>query len=273
MSFWKGWSRGTSSNPPPAQESPLDAIKRIAKENSRRERLALEAKPRLNADQIAALVSRIRTLDDVKNAYSTLKGIDFCDVVAAVIKSGKMSSSDMIFTLRLREWVRTGAHLELSFPEWMEAHALSHFQELSDQWLQSGADPDVTFEEWLCSEPPAAEPANPVWAAIGGVYDPKNAAIVDGMLEHVYRAIYKLHDDPRLMAYYASMVCGVAVVMRMTTKVDVNDLKPPIAPSSISQLLDILDSVTKEAIKWLGRTPKDDPRGPDALNKMDAFLI
>jgi hypothetical protein len=114
MSFWKGWSRGASSTSTPAQESPLEAVKRIARENTRRERMALEAKPRLKPNEVAVQVSSTRTLDDLKTAYSTLKGIDFCDVVAAVVKSGKLPGRDVSFALHLREWVRTGAHLQLS---------------------------------------------------------------------------------------------------------------------------------------------------------------
>lgn len=59
----------------------------------------------------------------------------------------------------------------------------------------------------------------------------------------------------------------------MTTGTNVNTLKSPVAPSSISQLTTILDRVTEETIKWLSTSTKDDPRRPDSLNKMYAFLL
>lgn len=279
MSFWRSWNRREKAAPPPKEESQLDTIKRIARDNWLRERMALEARPRIGAEELATRVSRLNTVDDVRSAYPELKGSDFCDAVASAVKSRQLSGDNATFSMYLREWVRTGAHLKSPFPDWLESEGRAHFLKLNDGWLKSGVDPHVSFEEWLCSQSPPPEAnkqpivTDPIWGKIASIFDRNNPAMFDGMLEQAYRSVYGLRDDPRLMAYHASMVCGVAVAIRMTTGTNMSTLKSPVAPSSISQLTNILDGVTEETVKWLSTSAKDDPRRPDSLNKMYAFLV
>ncbi len=129
----------------------IDVVKQVARENTARQRQTLEQKPRASPEENTAHASHLRNIDDVMNAYVKMKRADFCDVVAAVVRAGNLSDHDATFALHLREWVRCGADLRKSFPEWLEAEGRERILMLNREWLLSGVDPRMSFNEWLAA--------------------------------------------------------------------------------------------------------------------------
>jgi hypothetical protein len=289
MSFWKGLGSRSNADARPAQENALEEVKQFARENTARERRALEQQPRASAAANSERIKRLRTIDDVMNVYSKMRHADFCEVVAGAVKAGNFSDHDASFVMYAREWVRCGAAYRTSFPEWMEAEGRGHCLALNTKWLSSGVDPRTSFNDWLASESSVQseviEPPRSVsdksrgWAGLDGVYERDNLPMLDGILETVYKNIYALRDSPELMAFYASSACGVAVTVRMIANVDMGTLVFPIEtsplPSShpVMKVLPILDEAIEGTVKWLSTAPKDDPRMVDALTKMYACFM
>jgi hypothetical protein len=147
MSLWKKLF-GFPASPP--TKTNLDAIKQIARQNEERQRAELERTPRLSDAEIASQAKRLRSINQLAVLYSELRHADFCDVVAAAVRTGNFSNEDEVsFALIAREWVRTGNANRTSLPEWAAKSGRDHMLKLNRDWLKSGVDRRTTFHQWL----------------------------------------------------------------------------------------------------------------------------
>lgn len=124
----------------------IDAIKDGARENTRRERRRLEQSPRASRDEIVRRAAEF-TLLGPRSTYSTMRRDDFCDVVIAALKSGRLSGQEASQAIYAREWVLSGGDERLSLPEWLEAEGAERVMALNREWLASGKR-EMSFNEW-----------------------------------------------------------------------------------------------------------------------------
>lgn len=149
MGLWKTLFGGRAS----PTVDPWEVLKQQAKERARQQRESIEAQPRMRPAEISSRISQLRTIDGAYQSYSKMRRADFCDVIAGAVKAGNFSEDDASTALHLREWVRSGGDVKLSFPEWLEAEGSAHFLDLNRQWLASG-DRNISFNDWLAKQEP-----------------------------------------------------------------------------------------------------------------------
>jgi hypothetical protein len=157
------WQRLFGRTSSAVRENAWDGVKREARENERRGRRALEQGPRASAEEMAARVANLRSIDQVHKAYNEMRRADFCDAVTAAVRAGNFSDHDATHALYAREWVSGGGAWRTSFPEWIAEEGRRHFLRLNDEWLKSG-EKYTPFNDWLVGikkskpEPPAPKP-------------------------------------------------------------------------------------------------------------------
>jgi hypothetical protein len=130
------------------KQGDIEVVKDVARRNARRHRQRLDQGARARPEDSAKRIAQFNTIDQIKNAYSEMHRDDFCEVVAGVVGSGKLSDDDASFALYRREWVMSEGDLRLSFPEWLEAEGRERFLWLNREWLQSGLR-HTSFNDWL----------------------------------------------------------------------------------------------------------------------------
>jgi len=176
------------------KESELELLKQVARENTAKARQALEQKPRATGAENASYAKRLRSVNQLVEAYNTMRHADFCDVVAAAFLAGNFSAQDASHAMYLREWVRCGATVKTSFPEWMEGEGAGHILALNEQWLATGLR-NTPFNEWLASEPlpmelvetSDARGTGDAWDKIARLYDPNDTFQLDAHLTSAYQ--------------------------------------------------------------------------------------
>jgi hypothetical protein len=249
-------------------------------------RRALEQKPRATDAENASYAKRLRSADQLGDAYNTMRHADFCDVVSAAVKSGNLSHHEAMLALYTREWVRCGAALQASFPEWFEAAGRQHILALNAKWLASGLR-NTSFNEWLACEPLPPElmvglhdeGASDPWERIARIYDRNDASQLNSHLTSIYEALYATRARPEDLAYYASFVCGVAVAIRETLTIDISTVMfivepPPLAEAHpLNKVLPVLDGTIETVLDLLAKSKKDDGRQADANAMMQASFI
>jgi hypothetical protein len=256
-------------------ESGLEALKRVARENEALRRFELEGSPALSPSDVAIRAGNLRSFDDLSKAYRDMRHADFCEAVALAIRAGNVSDTSP--ALYIREWVRCGAAGRTSFPEWLEGEGRARVLVLNEEWLSSGIARHTSFDEWWVSQP-GPKPTN-VWGKVSNLYEVNDAAALRGLLVSIHTTIFDAKKHPEDLAYYASFVCGVAVTLREILGIDVNTLtlivEPPPLPSAhpLVKIFDVLDYTAKETIGFLAKADKDDPRLIDAKAMMQAALI
>jgi hypothetical protein len=115
-------------------------------------RQALHRRVRGGAAEEAIQKNRLQTANDVWKAYEKMDHEDFCDVVAAPIRSHNLSDEGANLAVYLMEWVDSQANLRIPFFDWIrDGEGLQRFDLLNREWLQSGVDPRMSFNEWYTS--------------------------------------------------------------------------------------------------------------------------
>jgi hypothetical protein len=134
------------------QQRDVEVVKDVAKRNWLRQRQELDRAPRVSAATLAVQAQRLRTIDDVMNAYNKMRREDFCDVVASVVRGGNLSHDAENMALYFREWVLSKADLQMvSFPEWLETDGRQRILSLNEEWLRTCVDRHMSFNQWLVS--------------------------------------------------------------------------------------------------------------------------
>ena len=131
---------------PAGQQISMEALKQVARENTARRREELEQTPRIARAEIGKHASRF-TIGNAGYIFSEMRRDDFCDVILAALKAGRLSDQDAAHAVYLREWIVTGGDKQISFPEWMVKQGLQRKTFLDHKWLSSG-EKRMTFEQW-----------------------------------------------------------------------------------------------------------------------------
>jgi hypothetical protein len=249
-------------------------------------RLAIEKMPRATTAENALRASRLKSTDQLGEYYATMRRADYCDVVAEAVKARNFSDRDAGHALYTREWVRSGGALRMTFPDWMESEAREHILALNTKWLASGLR-NTSFHDWLTSEPlPAELTTEPErkcvsnrWAQVARTYDDNDPLQFDRFLLGLQKIIYDTRNEPDLLAYYASFVCGVAVTTRELLGIDVSTLMVIVEPTPLgashplTKVLPVLDKSIGTALAFLGNAEPDDHRLPDIEVMLYASFI
>jgi hypothetical protein len=141
------------------KQGDVDVMKQVAKQTWLRRRQELDRGPRASPKEITARSKRLQTIDGLRNAYDEMRRDDFCDVVVAAVKDGKLSPDAETMALFYREWVLSEADLQMiSFIEWLDVDGRMRMQVLNAEWVGSrlglpreSADRAMPFNKWLVS--------------------------------------------------------------------------------------------------------------------------
>jgi hypothetical protein len=91
---------------PAGRQTALDAVKQVAGENTARRAEELEQTPRIARAEIAVHAARF-TIGGGGHIFTELRRDDFCNVVLAALKAGRLSEQDAAHAVYLREWIVT----------------------------------------------------------------------------------------------------------------------------------------------------------------------